>query len=219
MTHRGRGAPIGTAPVPHGTREEEIALYQALYGSESYGMGRRRKESVQAILTDLRTVHRAGRHASPEKLSAPTLLDVSTGRGETLRMANDLGFRAFGTEAVTDLCGAFTHGTHILTVVMAQGHALPFEDGEFDHVTCFDVLEHLVEADVVACLGELRRVARVSVTASASERPSVFGDRDLHISKRPAAEWEALMAKAWGGATRIRNAGGSPCWQYLIPME
>lgn len=202
MTHRGRGAPIDNAPVPHGTREEEIALYQALYGSESYGMGRRRKESVQGILEDI-----APRHGDDA-----TLLDVSTGRGETLRMAKDLGFHAIGTEVVDELIDG-------ANVVFAEAHKLPFEDGAFDHVTCFDVLEHLVEEDVIACLAELRRVARVSVTASASERPSVFGDRDLHISKRPAAEWEKLMAAAWGGATRIRNAGGSPCWQYLIPME
>lgn len=205
--------------VPHGTREEEIALYQALYGSDSYGMGRRRKESVQEILFDIRSRDARGHGAQRDTCDRSTLLDVSTGRGETLRMAADIGFDAYGTEAVQDLCGAFRHGSKLLTVVMAQGHALPFEDGEFDHVTCFDVLEHLVEEDVVACLAELRRVARVSVTASASERPSVFGDRDLHISKRPAAEWQKLMAAAWGGATRIRNAGGSTCWQYLIPME
>lgn len=204
MTHRGRGAPIENAPVPHGTREEEIALYRALYGQDNYGMGRRRKESVDGILMDLSLVPVMGKQR--------TLLDVSTGRGETLRMADALGFRTMGTEVVEDLIDG-------VKVVFSEAHKLPFQDGAFDHVTCFDVLEHLVEEDVVACLAELRRVARVSVTASASERPSVFGDRDLHISKRPAAEWEAMMAAAWGGATRIRNAGGSPCWQYLIPME
>jgi ubiquinone/menaquinone biosynthesis C-methylase UbiE len=174
------------------SREKEIALYERHYDDPRYAMGSKRRAAVQQIVDDL--------------LPRGTLLDVSTGRGETLRFAEHVGHEATGTEVVEGLLGP--------KVVFAQAHDLPFEDGSFDHVCCFDVLEHLREEDVHACLREMRRVARVSVTASASERPSVFGNVDLHISRRPAAEWESLMADLWGGATRIINAGGSPCWQW-----
>lgn len=176
------------------SRDEEIAEYRRQYKSDRYGMGAKRRESVQAILSELP--------------SRGSFLDVSTGRGETLKYADAAGFDpVVGTEVVPKLLTR--------RVTFAQAHDLPFEDGAFDHVTCFDVLEHLVPEDVEPAIRELRRVARLSVTASASERPSVFGGRDLHISKRPAAEWESLMARRWGHATRIQDAGGSPCWQWL----
>jgi hypothetical protein len=185
-------APERTTPPD---REEEIGLYRQLYTSgPSYKMGDKRRASVLSILDAL--------------VPRGTLLDVSTGRGETVMFAERLGFESMGTEVVPELCVDDR-------IVFSEARELPFPDKSIDHVTCFDVLEHLIEEDVHACLAEMARVARVSVTASASERPSLWGGgRDLHISKRPAAQWEALMAEKWGGATRIQNAGGSPCWQW-----
>jgi 2-polyprenyl-3-methyl-5-hydroxy-6-metoxy-1,4-benzoquinol methylase len=196
MSYRNHRRGDYTAPTPKTfDRDEEIARYAELYSGPGYGMGAKRQMAVQGILSRL--------------LPRGTLLDVSTGRGETLNFADRLGFEAIGTEVVDELLVPER-------VIFAEARKLPFANGAFDHVTCFDVLEHLVEEDVHACLAEMRRVARVSVTASASERPSVFGTRDLHISKRPAAEWADLMAEKWGGALRIENAGGSPCWQWRL---
>lgn len=180
------------------SREGEIAVYRAAYESPNYAMGERRRASVQSILADLSPL-------------GGSLLDVSTGRGETLDFALAAGFEPVqGTEVVEAL---LQEGR----VVYAEAHALPFEDGQFDHVTCFDVMEHLVPEDVEAALRELRRVARKTLTVSASERPSEFGGVELHISRRPAAEWEALMAQCWGSAQRIQDAGGTPCWQWRAP--
>jgi ubiquinone/menaquinone biosynthesis C-methylase UbiE len=175
-------------------RDEEIARYVEHYKSPKYGMGQRRQADVQRILQDLRR---------------GSLLDVSTGRGETLRFAKSLGFSPVqGTEVVPELLND--------EVVFAQAHSLPFPDNSFDHVTCFDVLEHLVEADIRPALQEMYRVARISVTVSASERPSVFGDVDLHISKRPAPEWHRLIRDCWDKNTkRIGKAGGSPAFQVI----
>lgn len=174
------------------SREDEMAQYTGLYESPDYRMGEKRRLAVQRIVADL--------------VPRGTLLDVSTGRGETLRFAEAAGHEAYGTEVVPDLLNE--------RVTFAAAHELPFADGQFEHVVCFDVLEHLVEDDIHACLREMKRVARLTCTVSASERKSVFGGRDLHISKRPAEEWEALIASIWGGATRIQSAGGSPCWQW-----
>jgi len=176
-------------------RESEIEHYVAEYKSPKYAMGDRRKRDVKNHLQSIRR--------------KTSLLDVSTGRGETLDMAEKLGFsRVSGTEVVPDLVGG--------RVVFAYAHELPFDDGSFDWVTCFDVLEHLTEPDIKPALSEMWRVARLGVIVSASERSSVFGGRDLHISKRPREQWLALIRSLWNkDAKQVGMAGGSPCFKGL----
>jgi ubiquinone/menaquinone biosynthesis C-methylase UbiE len=176
------------------TRDGEIEHYVEAYKSRNYGMGPKRRQDVSRILNELRR---------------GSILDVGTGRGETLNFAKSLGFEPVqGTEVVPELIGG--------EVVFAQAHSLPFEDNSFDHVTCFDVLEHLVEDDIIPALKEMYRVSKSTVTVSASERSSVFGGVDLHISKRPAAEWHRLIRDCWDKNTkRHGKAGGSPCFQVI----
>lgn len=177
------------------TRDGEIGLYQQAYQDPSYRMGERRKLAAKIVLS---------------QLPKGTLLDVGTGRGETLALADAAGHTAQGTEVVESLLSD--------RVTYAEAHALPFKDGEFDHVTCWDVLEHLAPEDVEAALAELYRVARRSVTVSASELPdcAFVGGIDLHPSKRPAGEWLALMRKHWGNKARqIGKAGPSPMFQVI----
>jgi ubiquinone/menaquinone biosynthesis C-methylase UbiE len=124
-------------------------------------------------------------------------------------MARGFGHDAHGTEVVPDLCGVL--------VTQACAHELPFEDDSFDHVTCFDVLEHLVYDDLIPALRQMQRVARQTVTVSASEVPSIHGGRDLHISAMPAAQWHALLKEAWGvEPDRHGTAGRSPCWRLVL---
>lgn len=175
------------------TREGEKALYAEAYKLPDYRMGVRRKAFVRSVL---------------QNLQVGSLLDVVAGRGETVQMAQDVGFDAHGTEVVESLLSE--------RIVYAEGHALPFADGAFDHVTCWDVLEHLVPEDVEPTLRELYRVARKTVTVSASEEPdTAWLGVDLHPSRRPAKEWEDLMRKCWGDVKRIGNAGRSPAFQVV----
>lgn len=180
------------------TREAEIECYVREYKSSRYGMGARRRGDVHRIL-----------HGLP----FGSLLDVSTGRGEALIIALGASlFPVMGTEVVPDLCRDTEP-----KVVFAHAHELPFEDKSFDHVTCFDVLEHLIEDDIRPCLAHMLRIARKTCTVSASSKPSVFGGRDLHISKRPEPEWDALIKSVWGpDAKRIGACGGSAAWQVWL---
>lgn len=180
-------------------RQAEIARYAVAYAQDvrHYGMGRGRRRDVPRLLAGLAPAGFRGSY-----------LDVGTGRGEALRYAREIGFASIaGTEVVPDLIAG--------DVVYAEAHALPFGDGEFDHVTCFDVLEHLVADDVEPALLELNRVARLTATASASCRPSPWpGLGDLHISARPFVAWQRLIQRCWGPSARhIGRAGGSPCFQ------
>lgn len=173
-------------------RKAEIAQYSKEYEAPGYRMGQQRKDDVERLLR-----------------SAPrgTLLDVSTGRGETLEIAERLGFTdPKGTEVVPALLSD--------RVIQAEAHNLPFPDSSIDVVTCFDVLEHLIPEDVGPAITEMVRVARKCVILSASELPSVWNGRELHISRRPASEWEALIKDCSQGwtITRSGTAGGSPAW-------
>ena len=144
-------------------------------------------------------------HALPKG----SLLDVGTGGGEALDIARSAGHTPHGCDANPKVASE--------SVTTCAAHSLPFDDGSFDHVTCFDVLEHLIEDDIRPALREMFRVARETVTVSASERPSPDGKGgDFHISRRPKAQWFALIRECWGEGTRIiGEAGASPAFQVV----
>lgn len=195
-------------------REHEIGRYVKAYRSDAYGMGRPRQKAVKKVLSELPT---------------GSVLDVGTGRGEALAFAHEHGHKpVVGTEVVPYLCTIrsgedarleFARLNYLVDgeVYQAPAHQLPFNDASFDHVTCFDVLEHLIASDLEPVLRELRRVARKTITVSASERSSFYGSpdgRDLHISARPRRKWLLMFRYAWGQSVReIGRAGASPLFQ------
>lgn len=75
-----------------------------------------------------------------------------------------------------------------------QNQSLPFEDEFFSLVTCFDVLEHLDEADIEASLAEIRRVVKpggvllVSVSCRTSGVEDLNGE-NLHRTVRSPDWW------------------------------
>jgi ubiquinone/menaquinone biosynthesis C-methylase UbiE len=139
-----------------------------------------------------------------------SLLDVGTGRGETLDLAESLGFApVIGTEVVPDLIDG-------ARVVHGEVHALPFPDGSYDHVTMFDVMEHLLPGDDELAVRELCRVARDSVLLTIANFPSVKDGEVLHINLRPYREWDGLL-REWAAGMVVDwlpNHGSiSECWR------
>src|SRR4051812_17219292 len=61
---------------------------------------------------------------------------------------------------------------------------LPFADGSFDLVVCFEVLEHIPFESFVECLREIRRISRGSVAISLPD-----AERVLKI--------DTLLSKIW----------------------
>lgn len=155
-------------------RDSEVAKYVAAYQHENYRLGDRRRKHILKHL---------------ERIERGSLLDVSTGRGEVLMMAEKLGHGPVqGTEAVPYLCDG-------KRVVNALVHELPFGDNAFDTVTMFDVMEHLVPSDTVLACKELKRVAKKRVLLTVHNGPSRFNGVDLHVNRRENYEaWHEELA-------------------------
>lgn len=161
-------------------QQAEIDKYGLCYRTPGYAMGAARKKSAQAALSS--TVPRGA------------YLDVGCGRGEMLAFASRLGFQEVqGTEVVDSLIGG--------SVRRALAWDLPFEAGAFDVVSMFDVIEHLLPGDDERACRELARVADCHVLITASNIPSQHHGVDLHVNRRPYAEWDSLFA-GWFSAVR-----------------
>jgi SAM-dependent methyltransferase len=82
---------------------------------------------------------------------------------------------------------------------------LPFDDGEFDAVVCFEAIEQL--ADVGTALDELRRVLRPGgmLLASAANRGVYPAGNPLHVSEPTSAELHALVDARFAEVTMHRQ--------------
>lgn len=126
-------------------------------------------------------------------------LDVSCGRGEMLDYAESLGFkRVQGTEYIPGLLNQ-------PRIVHAEAHRLPFSAGEFEVVSLYDVLEHLVPGDDEAACRELQRVASKTIFITANNQPSRnhLGE-DLHINIRSYDDWHACFYDWFSGCKIAR---------------
>jgi SAM-dependent methyltransferase len=175
-------------------RSAEIAKYPLAYGDPCYGMGDERKLAVSRLL--------AGGIGS--------LLDVGTGRGETLGIARRLGYDPVrGTEVVRSLLGD--------DVVYAEAHDLPFAAKSFDVVTCLDVLEHLTHGDQLHALHEFFRVARDQIIVTAADYSHVFNGVELHGGRRSYDQWDLLIRDACPGhVERLGWCGSAEGWRVIL---
>lgn len=147
-------------------------------------------------------------------MDAQRIRSVAGGGGRTLDVGCGLGFavellrgRAFGAESF---------GVDVSPVGVERGNArmkrslgveplrvmepgrVPHEPGSFALVTCFDVLEHLDEQDVVVLRDQLRRALRPGglLICTAATRPASGLDQfgaNLHRTVRDAVWWADLM--------------------------
>jgi len=86
----------------------------------------------------------------------PKILDVGCGTGANLLLLSKYG-DAEGVDVSEDAL-SFCRERGLEKVKLGAGEALPYEDGTFDLVTAFDVVEHM--DDDLAGLREFRRVLR-----------------------------------------------------------
>jgi len=158
---------------------EPADVYTDCYSSEWYRMGRPRfRRMTRMLKKDLR-------HLPPQ-----LFLDVGCGRGELVQHVQDAGHHAFGCDIVPALC----ERDHIDLIDTAA--KLPYDDQQFDIVTCNDVLEHLRPEDTWPVCEELLRVTRrrllIHVVWTESKWKMPDGKMiDLHTNKRD--DWEIIF--------------------------
>jgi hypothetical protein len=182
------------------TRESEAAKYAECYKDPSYRMPPHRAKAIKEILADRQP---------------GSLLDVGTGRGETLSIASELGYTVIsGTETVD----------YLLNERVGYGLLpnLPTPSAYYETVTCFEVIEHLLPKDVNAALVELKRVAKDRVIISAATRSDIRGGVELHPSYRSESEWMETFKAVWGVEADIKMIGNlsscglSPVYEYRL---
>ena len=143
-----------------------------------------RPDLLVANLRDLARINRltGGTRLSERAIAAlggaRTLLDVGTGGADipmTLLARARLGQRALAitaTDSRAEVLAAARDArpaiarTAGLELAVADGRALPYPAATFDIAHASLVLHHLDPDEVVALLGELRRVARVGIVAN-----------------------------------------------------
>jgi 2-polyprenyl-3-methyl-5-hydroxy-6-metoxy-1,4-benzoquinol methylase len=176
-------------------RDAEIRKYRDAYERPNYRMGNERRENSTAALRDFGF----GR-------GYKTFLDIGAGRGEILDFAQDGGtFETVrGTEVVVDLILSDQRLTY------ATAHDLNFADRSWDVVTCFDVLEHLLPADVKPAIDHIFRIARAVVIISAAEDSQFQAGVEHHPSRRPLTKWRSLLIDR-GKRSGFRFVEARPC--------
>ena len=97
------------------------------------------------------------------------VLDVGTGRGDMPLAFAERGWRTVGLDInpeVLLVARRETAAQPLVEIVAGDGRSLPFEDGAFDVVHASLFVHHFAPGEVVAILGELRRVARRGVVVN-----------------------------------------------------
>lgn len=97
------------------------------------------------------------------------VLDVGTGRADMPLAFAGRGWRTTGLDINPDVllvARRETAAQPLVEIVAGDGRSLPFDDGAFDvaHASLF--IHHFQRAEVVAILGEMRRVARRGVVVN-----------------------------------------------------
>jgi SAM-dependent methyltransferase len=132
-----------TNPLPREMMEHTYPILYEVEQSHWWYVGRRRiiagfVEQICRQVTDRR----------------PRILDVGCGTGANLLLLAKYG-EAEGVDVSEDAL-AFCRARGLDKVKLGAGEELPYEDGTFDLVTAFDVVEHM--DDDLAGLREMRRV-------------------------------------------------------------
>lgn len=132
-------------PLPREMMEHTYPILYAVEQTHWWYIGRRR--ILSGFVEDI------CRKVTDRK---PRILDVGCGTGANLLMLSEYG-HVEGVDVSEDAL-AFCRARGLDKVKLGAAEELPYEDGTFDLVTAFDVVEHM--DDDLAGLKEMRRVLR-----------------------------------------------------------
>ncbi len=193
----------GTTQVLRDRRHREVGFYRDIYaGDRGYGHPAERPARALAF-------------AGEVVAGCRSLLDVSAGRGQFLRLvaAAHPGVNLAASEAVERLVDVDLR--EFDAFVWALPYRLLFARGRWDVVTCWDVLEHLVPEDTEAALRSLAAVADRYLALSIALFPCGWSGRETHINLRGADEWLRLLAAIPGCSVRRHETRERVLWALI----
>jgi 2-polyprenyl-3-methyl-5-hydroxy-6-metoxy-1,4-benzoquinol methylase len=148
------------------------------------------------------------------------LLDIGCGTGHLLKLAEERGFEPYGidiSEEAIRLCREYVDGTF----ECAGGETIPFENNQFDVITCIGVLEHTLRPENV--LQEVRRVAKPEATFLFVVPNKNFvvwrfiGEgTEQQAAKEHLRDWEEWKALFQDGGYSIETVRRDPWHEKLI---
>jgi SAM-dependent methyltransferase len=173
--------------------------------------GRLTLPDVERNLADLARLNRlpGGTAASIEGIerllgrgAVGRILDAGTGRGDMPLAFAKRGWPTTGLDTNPDVLLVARHQTAaqpLVEIVAGDGRSLPFDDDSFDvaHASLF--IHHFEPAEVVAVLGELRRVARRGVVVNDLRRglmPLLATGASALLYGRSRVTWTDGLASA-----------------------
>jgi 2-polyprenyl-3-methyl-5-hydroxy-6-metoxy-1,4-benzoquinol methylase len=136
-----------------------------------------------------------------------TALDVGCAYGFGIEILRSLGYDCHGTDISKHSLLIAKRTNPVAGLVLSDIQSdFPFEDGIFDLVTCFEVLEHLPNPlDAVKNLYNCCKSLLLCTTPNrVVEKPvkKILGDFDrTHISVRTANEWDTALRSCIDDAT------------------
>lgn len=180
-------------------------------------------EDCISAISDYLTAHREG--------DAVTILDVGCAFGWFLGMCDQRGWQTWGMDiSEFALAHASDHTRAVLHVQDVQ-EGIPFES-RFDAVTCFEVVEHLVDPRIaLAHIHDALRLNGLFVLTTPNPR-SYFYRRiftrwqdpdETHISIKTPSVWIRLLGQAgfeivrcWTEYPIASRRGGTGAWVAKI---
>ena len=170
-----------TRPVP------APAAMDRYYPEAYYGSGKRKFSGVIELLTVLACKQRA-KKILKESVKAKSVdrtkkvLDVGCGRANLLRSLKDLGYECYGAERSGFPAESQATGIKIFKGSVAEGQ---YEDGIFDAVVIWHVLEHLHEPfntlDEIARITRNKGIIAIAVPNFSSLQSSWFKSDWFHL--------------------------------------
>jgi SAM-dependent methyltransferase len=162
-----------------------------------------------------------------------TLLDYGCGRGETLRIAGEIGMVPLGADLDPECVEISRKLGEAVLINEPNDPSLQFGENSFDIVTCFHVLEHVDRPKEV--LASLAKIARSHVIIAVPNLRALPKPRHLRREPRPVNEghlqgWDhphlrnlaerhcGLELVAWGH-DHIRIPIVSPCLERMTGQK
>jgi SAM-dependent methyltransferase len=132
--------------------------------------------------------------------NAKKILDVGTGIGQVVAHLRNEGFEAYGTDIADSVRPYWMMGNIVPFCRVCPAHQLPYKDGEFDIVSCTEVLEHIPEEYVLPSLKEIYRVGNgdfimtYALGKAMHKMPNDFSEP--HVTIKSMTWWTEKMQEA-----------------------